>query len=408
MDPIHDLVIRYIQLGHSINDHLPDYVDAYFGQEAWVVPDEEREQQSPLALNALCEELLLDVHSNDALETGRKRFWVAQVEAMHMAIQILLGEELPLEEKIEGLFGFTPKRTDETVFQEVHNQLDGLLPPGGTLRERVMTNRERLIVPREKLESLFTAIVVGLRDRTKEHFPLPADERFEMHLVEDKPWSGFCEYLGEGLSRIEINTSMSIQIMSCVELAAHEIYPGHHTENSIKEEHWVKVEGQNEHSIILALSPRTVQMEGIATNASEVVISEQEMARWLQSEVFPSADLDDIDASHQLEIRKVAKNLNTIMPNAIFKYWVEGESAERVEEYILEYSLEPADYIENWVKNWLSHPVWHLYSFNYPHGRELVENFIKRAEEPQRAFANLLRHFYLPEDLEKLGKSDGS
>ena len=81
-----------------------------------------------------------------------------------------------------------------------------------------------------------TAILALLRERTQALVPLPADEEFALELVAGEPWSAFNYYLGRHRSRIVVNTDLPFSGAEIVHLAAHEGYPGHHTEHATKEE----------------------------------------------------------------------------------------------------------------------------------------------------------------------------
>ena len=81
-----------------------------------------------------------------------------------------------------------------------------------------------------------TAILAVLRERTQALVPLPADEEFALELVAGEPWSAFNYYLGRHRSRIVVNTDLPFSGAEIVHLAAHEGYPGHHTEHATKEE----------------------------------------------------------------------------------------------------------------------------------------------------------------------------
>ena len=81
-----------------------------------------------------------------------------------------------------------------------------------------------------------TAILALLRERTQALVPLPADEEFALELVAGEPWAAFNYYLGRHRSRIVVNTDLPFSGAEIVHLAAHEGYPGHHTEHATKEE----------------------------------------------------------------------------------------------------------------------------------------------------------------------------
>jgi hypothetical protein len=382
MDPIQALVKRYINLAFSISDHLPDYIDAYFGPEEWVLPKQERKDETIPLLKARSEELLQDLHEEDELETKRKTFMIAQVEAMHMATRILDGEDLSLEDKIEGLFNITPVKTPESEFLDIHKKLDELVPSGKSLHTRMLSNDKMIEIPKENLEPVFKEIIVDLQKWTKERFELPSNERFDLQFVNDKAWTGYSEYQGDGLSTIQVNTDIPITLLFAIDFLAHEIYPGHHTEDAIKEAELIHGQGRDELYIILALSPFCVTCEGIAMHARDILLEEDAFVEWLDEKILPLAKLDHLDARRQLDIENAWRSIRGVGANAVFMHWVEGEKEERIKEYFLKYSLYPQDYVENWVNKWLPHPTFHLYTFNYSQGYDLLTGLANCLEVP--------------------------
>jgi hypothetical protein len=403
MDPIQALVKRYINLAFSISDHLPDYIDAYFGPEKWVLPKAERKDETIPLLKARSEELIQDLHEEDELETKRKKFMIAQAEAMHMATRILDGEDLSLEDKIEGLFNITPVKTPESEFLDIHKKLDALVPAGKSLHTRMLSNDKLIEIPNEDMESVFKEIIIDLQKWTKERFELPSNERFDLQFVKDKAWTGYSEYQGDGLSTIQVNTDVPITLLYAIDFLAHEIYPGHHTESAIKEAELIQGQGRDELSIILALSPFCVTCEGIAMHARDILLEEDTFVEWLDEKILPLAKLDHLDARHQLDIENAWRSIRGVGANAVFMYWVEGEKEERIKEYFLKYSLYPHDYVENWVKKWLPHSTHHLYTFNYSQGYDLLERLFSRTGDPHNWFGKLLRGTYLPKEIESVG-----
>ena len=187
MDPIQPLIIRYMNLAHSITDHLPNYIDTYFGPKEWILPAAERQGESLTSLKGKCEALLDEFRAVEGIEPRRMTFLEAQLQAMQMTFRILEGEEIPLEQKVERLFGIVPQKFPDSDILAVHNHLDGLLPGTGALRERMDELRQQTIIPGDKLETVFESIIPDLQRWTKELYTLPSHERYQLEFVTDKP-----------------------------------------------------------------------------------------------------------------------------------------------------------------------------------------------------------------------------
>jgi hypothetical protein len=403
MDPIHPLIIRYMNLAHSIADRLPDYIDTYFGPEEWILPVAIRESDSITSLKDKGEALLEEILAVDRLEPQRRTFLEAQLQAMKMTIRILEGEEIPLEEKFACLFGIKPQRFPEAALLEIHNQLDGLLPGGGNLRERILAFEEQIIIPGDKLGVVFENIIQDLQRWTLELYELPANECYQLEFVTDKPWTGYSIYKGDGLSKIEVNKDMPFSLLDAIDFLAHEIYPGHHTETSTKETELIFGQGREELYIILMLSPYCILAEGIAVHALEIALPQDRYIDWLNSKLLPLANLTHLDARQLIDIQDTYRRLRPVSSNAFFMYWVDGEEPERVKEYYREYSLNPEPYVEKFVEKWLPNPIYSLFTFSYRYGYDLLEQLFARTGDPIHWFGELLRRTYLPCEIETIG-----
>ena len=82
-----------------------------------------------------------------------------------------------------------------------------------------------------------------LRARTLEVVDLPDGESPALEPVRDEPWWAFNYYLGDLKSRVVLNIDLPTTGLDLIHLAAHEVYPGHHTESSVKEQLLVREQG---------------------------------------------------------------------------------------------------------------------------------------------------------------------
>lgn len=147
---------------------------------------------------------------------------------------------MALADEVEALYDVRPTWVEEVLFEEAHRLLDDLLPAGDSLRERMALRKGMLEVSVEQVQQLLPLIQQNLHRLSRQHFPLPDDESVEFTFVQNQPWTGYNWYLGSYRSRIEINTDLPLHINDLADLVAHEAYPGHHTELSIKENRLVR------------------------------------------------------------------------------------------------------------------------------------------------------------------------
>ena len=154
---------------------------------------------------------------------------------MSTTVEILAGNVPTISDEVELLYGVKAAWVDESVFEDCHSVLDEILPGHGPLSERVQAFRERSRISTEAATSILPGIIADIRSRTRRSFALPIDEECEVAFVADKPWRAYNWYLGNGKSLIEINSDASLEMWDIPIMVAHETYPGHHTERTVKE-----------------------------------------------------------------------------------------------------------------------------------------------------------------------------
>jgi len=379
---------RYVKLGLALEAHLPGYVDAYYGPVAWRAEVEAAGARPVAELAIEADALAETLDADPELDPQRHDFLASQVSAMQTSLCALRGEPLSLTEEAKGLYDIHPAWTDEAIFDEAHRELDDLLPPGGSLFERMIARQTALEIPVEQVKSLLGEITAALRQRTKARFPLPEDEAFEVHFVKDQPWSGYNWYLGGCRSRIDINTDLPLRIAHLTGLLAHEGYPGHHTELANKELRLVHERGWIEHSIALINSPSCVIAEGIATRALEVLMEREEIIAW-QAALFRRAGYDHLDARREHTIDELGRKLAGIGGNAAFLLHDRGASDAEVAAYIQRWRLATPEEARKTLA-FLKSPRNRAYIFTYHVGGELLDALFAAKGDRDTWFSRLL------------------
>jgi hypothetical protein len=383
---IDDFVKAYVLLAFGIEAYIPGYVDAYYGPEEWRQKGLENGKQPLEELVENANQLAKDIPASSSLEIERKNGLTSQVKAMQTSLSLLQGKKILLADEAEALFGVRPEWVDESVFVEAHRVLDRLLPQGATLGERMVSHKKTLEVPVEQVRDLLPEVVQMLRKRTRARFPLPEEESFEVVFVHDKPWGGYNYFLGNGRSRIEINTDLPMRITSLLNLLAHEGYPGHHTELSIKENCLVKNKGWLEFSMIPLFSPYSLLSEGIAMRALDQLLTEEEQIAWEQEVLFPLAGLAQLNSRHEHAIQKASRPLNGVEGNASFLLHDRGVSPQQVADYLVHWGLSD----EQEASKFLEFTQYGSYIFNYIVGRQMLDDLLDKKDNPDQWFIRLL------------------
>lgn len=376
------LAEEYILLAFAIEEHMPGYVDAYFGPQTW---QEQAKQAGKPPLQDLTERtarLANDISQADGMDAQRKDFLARQVKGMQMSLRLLRGEMVPLAEEVEALYDVQPVWVDESNFEQAHKELDYLLPRGGSLAERKQEWNRALEIPVEKAKELLPAIIKRLRDLTRQKFNLPDAEDFTLEFVSDRPWSAYNWYLGGFRSRIDINTDLPLQINELANLIAHEGYPGHHTELSIKEQKLVTEKNYYEHTIALINSPSCVVSEGIATSALEALFTDDTLNAWYRDELLPRANMSHIDSKRIVEIGNALKKAGGIMGNVSFMLYDQHKSEAEAERYLQRYALSTEKERKHLIR-FVSNPLSRSYVFTYDIGYDLLEELFAHGDHDQ-------------------------
>lgn len=359
-----DLVERYLLLGLRLGRHVDGFVDAYYGPAELA----ERVEAEPLVPPAqLADEAAALRDEAAALDDPQRARWLAaQLEGLAATAERLDGRPVSFVEEVRRCFGVAPEPVEEDELAEAHRRLDEVLPGTGPVGERYRAWRERGL-PREALLPAVERLRPELRSRTEALFGLPERESVDVELVSDEPWAGFNYYLGGRRSRVVINTDVPPRPESLPDYAAHEIYPGHHTEHAWKEALLVDDRGYLEESIMLTGTPQSLIAEGIATNALAILGDDAERAC---SEILAEAgapyDLELVRA-----VGKAEKPIKRVSHNVALMLHEQGRSRDEARDFALRWSLRPDPEVEKMLDFGL-HPVWRAYVVVYEVGERLV------------------------------------
>jgi hypothetical protein len=234
------------------------------------------------------------------------------------------------------------------------------------------------------------ALAADLRARTDAMVGLPDGDQVDFVLETDKPWGGFCDYLGELPTRISINVDLPIPSYRLFELVTHEVYPGHHTELVCKEP-LIKEKGRLELAIALFPTPQSVVAEGIATIAHEALLGDD-------ADRVGAAILEPFGIAYDAEtaavVRTTQETLSSVGPNVV-EMLAEGRiSREEARPYARRWLIGPDAVIDKSVA--LLDEPWPAYALCYPAGRALARRFVAGDPAP---FRHLLREALTPADL---------
>jgi hypothetical protein len=355
---------NYVLLGLRLGRHVDGLVDSYCG------PAELREQvdaeplTEPSALVAEGEALLAQ------LEDG----WLRdQALGLRTYAGVLAGEGLSYSDEVERCYGFRPERVSTEVYAAVHERLDKLLPPGGDLADRYEAWRQANLIPDDQVVPLSRDLLGELRARTAAIVDLPAGEALEIDEVRDEPWWAFNYYQGDLRSRVVVNLDVPTTRDDIVELVAHEVYPGHHTEHSLKEQLLMRDQGLLEESIQLVPTPASLVSEGIAETGPDLVIDDGVAERI--TAIFGSHGLE-YDWAASRAIREARRPLRRIGLDAALLIHEDGASEDEAKAHVRRWALVTPEQAAHSVR-FVTDPTWRSYVINYSAGREVVHGWVQ-------------------------------
>ncbi len=395
---------QYVKLVLAVGQHDANYVDAYYGPEAWAA----EAKASPLPLPELAARAAALVKTveavpvpEDALVAMRRRFLLTQVSSLGARVRMLSGEKLKFDEESEALYGARAPRHTEAQFEEVIAQLEKWVPGTGPLTERLQRYRQDFIIPREKLDTVFRAAIEESQRRTGKYIPLPAHERFTLEYVTQKPWGGYNWFKGNAMSVIQVNTDLPIYILRAIDLAAHEGYPGHHVYNALLEQHLVRGRGWVEFSVYPLYSPMSLIAEGSANYGIDMAFPDA--GAYARDVLFPLAGLDPKRADDYVRVEALTEKLSYADNEAARGYLDGTLSREAARDWLVRYGLLSP---ERATKRMAFIDASRAYVINYNLGKDLVHQYVERhagpGATPERrwqVFRELLSSPALPADL---------
>ncbi|HEX6763183.1 MAG TPA: hypothetical protein VF094_10300 [Gaiellaceae bacterium] len=368
---------RYLELGLRLGRHVDGLVDAYYG------PAELKEQ---VDAEEIVDAWLLAGHA-DALAAGLPDGWLRdQVRACATYARVLAGEPISYADEVEACYGVRPERTPVSVYEEVHAELDELLPGSGSLFERRQAWRDAHLVDGEHAVPVMTELLPILRECAASLVELPAGERATIEAVRGEPWWAFNYYQGGLESRIAMNVDIPTTGLDLIHVTAHEVYPGHHTERAVKERRLLRDGGRVEEGIQLVPAPQALLSEGIAELGPELAIGTDARAalyRVLERHgIRPDPDLDE-------RIAAALEKLGTASVDVALMIHEDGASSDEAERYLERWRLATPEQAVHGVR-FVTSPTWRGYAITYTAGERLCRAYVDG--EPARFERLLTEH----------------
>ncbi|HEX7471751.1 MAG TPA: hypothetical protein VF323_01615, partial [Candidatus Limnocylindrales bacterium] len=263
--PMPDPIARdYIVLCLRIDQHVPGFVDAYFGPADLKAKVELEQLRSVARLRDDALALHERAASDEVDDPARRRWLLAQLAAIEAQLRALAGDALPYADHVAACFDARMTRKPAEAYAAAAARLAELVPGDGPLPDRLTAWDARFVIPPSRLSLVIERLVAVARERASAPFGLPAGEGVRVGLVANQPWGGYNWYDGGLQSRVDINTDLPIQVKRLLDTLCHETYPGHHLEHAWKEADLVGARGRLEASVLTINTPECFISEGLA------------------------------------------------------------------------------------------------------------------------------------------------
>jgi hypothetical protein len=380
---MNNIAEAYVKLVLKIGQHDADFVDAYYGPQEWKPAELKHDGTDTLIHKQLIEEadsLLNELESLSnyeatELETLKYRYLYKQLLAAKTKLFLISGGKLSFDEESKALYDAVAPSYPEEHYKEILRKLDKLLPGSGEVSKRVNDFRNNFIIPKEKLDTVFTTAIEECRKRTLQHIKLPSNENFTVEYVTNKPWGGYNWYKGNNYSVIQVNTDLQAYIDRAVDLAAHEGYPGHHVYNVLLEKNLYRGSGWVEFSVYTLFSPQSLIAEGSANFGIEVAFPGESRIKFEKEILFPLAGLNPDKADEYYNMLSLLNELDYSSNEAARNYldgkWNKYETKNRLIKYSL-MTPEKADKRIQFIEKY------HSYVINYNLGKDIVKDYVER------------------------------
>ena len=366
----------YVRLVLAVGEHDTDYVDAYYGPQEW--RDEVTSEQLGLpAIAARADTLIERLRALDPpdqkLEGLRYTYLGTQLGSLAARVDMLGGRTMTFDEESRALYDAVAPTNPGEYYTSILEELDALLPPGGSITERFSAFRSAYVIPPDRLDAVFTRAIEECRERTRLRVDLPDGESFVVEYVTDQSWSGYNWYQGGYHSLIQVNVDFPSLIDRAVDLACHEGYPGHHTYNALLEHDLVNGRGWPEYSVYALFSPQSFIAEGSANFGIEMAFPGNERLEFERDVLFPLAGLDPVTAVSYYRVQGLINRMN-YAGNEAARLYIDGDvDAEGAVAWLVRYAM----YSPGGARQRLRFiDQFRSYVINYNLGLDLVRDFV--------------------------------
>jgi hypothetical protein len=165
-------------------------------------------------------------------DSPRRDFLGKLLESLTMAVLLFQGHEYGYEEKLTRLVGIPAEPIDRAFLDSLEDSLkDDLSRAGfgkGSLKDRVRAWENEGFLPPEKLQGIYTALMLEAKARTDRMIAPTGDYLMELNPVQGVHYTARCSFAKR---KMDLNMGNRFTRPAMKHLVTHEIFPGHSTQN---------------------------------------------------------------------------------------------------------------------------------------------------------------------------------
>lgn len=394
------LARAYVALGLRLGRVVPGLVDAYLGDPALA----QRVAGEPAADPAELHREAGRLRQRSRRITGpgpdrpaRAEYLDAQLGACEVIAARAAGEDVGVVEEVRDCLGVSVAPGEPDGYRAAHARLADVL---GTRRRALPAAlaafRERDRVAPERLRPGLAVLVAALRERTGQVVGLPPGERVDLEIVTGVPWVGFAHRVGPGRSIMQVSRDGGHRRAHLPLLAAHEAYPGHHTEMAR-----IELAGERvppERTLFLARTPQSLVAEGAAECGLAAIVGPG-WGAW-SADRLAAAGLATTSGEGALgeAVEEAMLGLAAVRQDAALL--LHGSTAsdreERARAHLRRWLLVD-DARAGRMLEFLAHPRWRIHTTTYVEGARLVRRWLQLGgDRPGHRLARLLDETWTP------------
>lgn len=392
------LARAYVALGLRLGRVVPGLVDAHVGDPRIPRGVDGGPEPDPAALRRDAVALRRRLAREPLPDPARTGYLDAQLAACEVVAARAAGAEVDVRTEIRDCLGVEVGPGDPDVYRAAHGRLADVLDTTvAGLPAALAAFRARDRVAAEHLRPGMAAMTTALRERTRTAVGLPADEGVELEIVTGVPWAGFARRVGPGRSVVQVSREAGHRRAHLPLLAAHEAYPGHHTEMSRAE---LAGHAPPERTLFLARTPQSLVAEGAAECGLAAVVGTG-WGAWAAGHLA-AAGVPTTAGEGALgeAVEDAMLPLGAVRQDAALVLHGSGapDREEQARAHLRRWLLID-DERAGRMLGFLGHPRWRIHTTTYVEGTALVRRWLAARPEGEAAgprFARLLDEPWTP------------